>query len=307
MVEQQQKLVLSPYMDIYELVIPKDNLLRQMKELVDFSFIYEELIDKYCVNNGRNAVPPVRMFKYLLLKSIYDLSDIDVVERSKYDMSFKYFLDMAPEEAVINPSSLTKFRKLRLKDMNLLDMLIAKTVRIALEKGIIKSKSIIVDATHTKSRYNQKTPRQALLEQSKKLRRAVYEIDESMKKLFPAKNTEDSLEKELEYCHALISVIKGKDDLCSYPKVEERLNLLEESVKDDLEHIETSRDADAKTGHKTADTAFFGYKTHIAMSEERIITAATVTSGEKTDGKELPELVRKKQGSRNGSGNGDRG
>ena len=29
------------------------------------------------------------------------------------------------------------------------------------------------------------------------------------------------------------------------------------------------------------------------MSEERIITAATVTSGEKTDGKELPELVRK--------------
>ena len=49
------------------------------------------------------------MFKYLLLKSIYDLSDVDVVERSKYDMSFKYFLDMAPEDEVINPSSLTKF------------------------------------------------------------------------------------------------------------------------------------------------------------------------------------------------------
>ena len=293
MVEQQQKLVLSPYMDIYELVISKDNLLRQMKELVDFSFIYEELIDKYCLNNGRNAVPPVRMFKYLLLKSIYNLSDIDVVERSKYDMSFKYFLDMAPEESVINPSSLTKFRKLRLKDMNLLDMLVTKTVRIALEKGIIKSRSIIVDATHTRSRYNQKTPRQALLEQSKKLRHAVYEIDGTMKEQFPDKNTEDSLEKELAYCHALISVIKEKDGLCSYPKVREKLNLLEESVNDDLEHIETSRDADAKTGHKTADSSFFGYKTHIAMSEERIITAATVTSGEKTDGKELPELVRK--------------
>ncbi|GIN86170.1 hypothetical protein J6TS2_25560 [Heyndrickxia sporothermodurans] len=61
------------------------------------------------------------MFKYLLLKSIFDLSDVDVVERSKYDMSFKYFLDMAPEEAVINPSSLTTFKKLRLKDVNLLD------------------------------------------------------------------------------------------------------------------------------------------------------------------------------------------
>ena len=47
MIEQQQKLVLSPYMEIYELVIPKDNLLRQIKELVDFSFIYDELLDKY--------------------------------------------------------------------------------------------------------------------------------------------------------------------------------------------------------------------------------------------------------------------
>ena len=59
MIEQQQRLVLSPYMVIYELVIPKDNLLRQIKELVDFSFIYDELLDKYCLNNGRNAVAPV--------------------------------------------------------------------------------------------------------------------------------------------------------------------------------------------------------------------------------------------------------
>ena len=293
MIEQQQKLVLSPYMEIYELIIPKDNLLRQIKELVDFSFIYDALLANYCLDNGRNAVPPIRMFKYLLLKSIYDLSDVDVVERSKYDMSFKYFLDMAPEDEVINPSSLTKFRKLRLKDMNLLDMLIAKTVQLALEKGIIKSKSIIVDATHTKSRYNQKTPRQVLQEQSKNLRRSIYEIDETMKEKFPDKNTEDSLEKELKYCKQLIDVVKGNEEICSYPKVQEKLNLLEESVTDDMEHLETSKDEDAKTGHKTADTSFFGYKTHIAMTEERIITAATITSGEKTDGKELPKLVQK--------------
>lgn len=293
MIEQQQKLVLSPYMEIYELVIPKDNLLRQIKELVDFSFIYDELLANYCLDNGRNAVPPIRMFKYLLLKSIYDLSDVDVVERSKYDMSFKYFLDMAPEDEVINPSSLTKFRKLRLKDMNLLDMLIAKTVQLALEKGIIKSKSIIVDATHTKSRYNQKTPRQVLQEQSKNLRRSIYETDETMKEKFPDKNTEDSLEKELKYCKQLIDVVKGNEEICRYPKVQEKLNLLEESVTDDMEHLETSKDEDAKTGHKTADTSFFGYKTHIAMTEERIITAATITSGEKTDGRELPKLVQK--------------
>ena len=217
MLEMQQKLMLSSYMDLYDLIIPKDNLLRQIKELVDFDFIYEELVDKYCLDNGRNAISPIRMFKYLLLKTIYNLSDIDVVERSKYDMSFKFFLDMTPEEAVINPSSLTKFRKLRLKDTNLLDMLISKTVEIAIEKEIIKSKSIIVDATHTKSRYNSKTPQQALQEHSKALRRAVYETDESMKQQFPEKNTETSLKKEIEYCKQLMDVIKQNDIVSHYP------------------------------------------------------------------------------------------
>ena len=42
---------------------------------------------------------------------------------------------MAPEEDVIDSSSLTKFRRLRLQDMNLLDLLIGKTVEIALERS----------------------------------------------------------------------------------------------------------------------------------------------------------------------------
>lgn len=156
------------------------------------------------------------MFKYLLLKSIFDLSDADIVERSKYDMSFKYFLDMAPEEEVIDPSSLTKFRKIRLKDINLLAMLINRTVAIALEKGLIKSKSIIMDATHTKARYNQNSPREILQERSKNLRKSIYEIDGTMKEKFPSKNTEDSLEKEMEYCNKLITALKENEGICHY-------------------------------------------------------------------------------------------
>ena len=173
----------------------------------------------------------------------------------------------------------------------MLDMLIGQTVSLALEKGIIKSKSIIVDATHTKSKYNQKSPRGILQELSKKLRKAVYAVDESMKEKFPIKNTEDSLAKELEYCQKLIDTIKTNHKLSNYPKVSEKLNRLEEVINDDIEHMSISEDKDAKIGHKTADTSFFGYKTHIAMTEERIITAATITTGEKNDGKELESLV----------------
>ncbi|MCE5171356.1 IS5/IS1182 family transposase, partial [Paenibacillus profundus] len=78
MLPKQQSFILSPYMELYNLVVPKDNLLRRMDELVDFGFVYEELHVNYCHDNGRTAVDPVRM----LLKSIFDLSDVDLVERS---------------------------------------------------------------------------------------------------------------------------------------------------------------------------------------------------------------------------------
>jgi hypothetical protein len=238
------------------------------------------------------------MFKYLLLKTIYDVSDVDVVERSRFDMSFKYFLDMTPEESVIDPSSLTKFRKLRLKDTDLLNLLISKTVSIAIEKGIIRSNSIIVDATHTGSRSNPLSPVEVLKERAKQLRKVVYSTDESWKERMPRKNENNDLEQELTYCSELEKEIQSDEILCSLPKVKEKLNLLKETIEDTQDHFTLSKDPDARTGHKTQDSSFFGYKTHLAMTEERIITAAVVTSGEKGDGPELPALLEQSQ--RNG-------
>lgn len=291
MLAHQQKIQFSSYSGLYDLIIPKDNLLRKINDLIDFSFIHDELLEKYCQNNGRMAESPIRMFKYLLLKTIFTVSDVDVVDRSRYDMSFKYFLEMAPEAEVIDPSSLTKFRKLRLKDMDLLNLLIGKTVSLALEKGIIKSKSIIVDATHSLSRSNPYSAIEVLRQRSKLLRKAVYSMDEDFKKLMPEKNESIDLEKEIAYCKKLQERIESDSTLSEIPAVKEKLNLLKETVEDTQEHYTLSKDMDAKIGHKTADSSFFGYKSHLAMTEERIITAAVVTSGEKGDGPELPKLL----------------
>ena len=295
MLVQQQKIQLSTYSDLYDLIVPKDNLLRKINELIDFSFIYDELVNKYCLSNGRNAESPIRMFKYLLLKTIYDVSDMDIVERSRFDMSFKYFLGITPEEGVINPSSLTKFRKLRLKDTDLLNLLIGKTVSIAIEKGIIRSKSIIVDATHSLSRSNPLSPIEVLRERARQLRKVVYSTDENWKGRMPTKNEDNDLEHELSYCGKLEKEIESDEVMRSMPKVKEKLNLLKETIEDTRDHYTLSKDPDARTGHKTADTSFFGFKTHIAMTEERIITAAVVTSGEKGDGPELPALLEASQ------------
>ena len=285
----------STYSLLYDLIVPQDNLLRKINDLIDFTFIYEELQNKYCQDNGRLAQSPIRLFKYLLLKSLYDISDVDVVERSGYDMSFKYFLGMSPEEGIIDSSSLTKFRRLRLQDTNLLDLLINKTVSIAIEKGIIRSRSIIVDATHSLSKSNPYTVLESLRERSKQLRKAVYGFDANKKTGMPPKNLEDDLAKELVYCKNLATHIETDESLSVSVKIKEKLNLLKESLDDTQQAYIVSKDTDARIGHKSADSSFFGYKTHIAMSQERIITAAVVTSGEKGDGPQLPQLLKLSQ------------
>ena len=291
MLSRQEELIFSEYSSLYDIVVPQDNLLRRINMLVDFSFVYKELVDKYCSDNGRMAESPIRMFKYLLLKVIYDISDVDVVERSRFDMSFKYFLGMAPEEDVINPSSLCKFRKLRLKDMDLMNLLIKKTVDVAVEKGIIKSRTIIVDATHTGSRSNPYTPIEILRLRSKQLRKALYNADEDIKETLPEKNDDDNLVHELDYTKELLDIVSNNAGIAEVPAVKQRINMLKETLEDIEDHYTTSKDGDARVGHKSEDSSFFGYKTHIAMSDERIITAAVVTSGEKGDGPQLKELV----------------
>lgn len=291
MLSQEQELILSEYSGLYDIVVPQDNLLRRINTLIDFSFVYQELLDKYCPDNGRMAESPIRMFKYLLLKVIYDISDVDVVERSRYDMSFKYFLGMAPEDDVINPSSLCKFRKLRLKDMDLLNLLIRKTVDVAIEKGVIKSRTIIVDATHTASRSNPHSPIEVLRLRSKQLRKAIYDADDRIKDTLPKKNEDDDLVHELDYTKELLDIVSANVCIAEVPVVKQRLNLLRETLTDIEDHYTISKDEDARVGHKSGDSSFFGYKTHIAMSDERIITAAIVTSGEKGDAPLLADLV----------------
>ncbi len=292
MLQQQQTILFSDYSSLYDLIIPKDNLLRQINDLVDFSFVHKELQDKYCHDNGRTAESPIRMFKYLLLKVIYNISDVDVVERARYDMSFKYFLGLTPEENnLINPSSLTKFRRLRLKDIELLDLLIKKTVSIAIEVGVLKSKTIIVDATHTLSRSNPISAAKNLEYYCKAVIKVVNSVDDSIE--LPELPKEKKYSSIMNAAKTIVAAVEADTATANMPAVKERLNMLKETISDAETRGVISKDEDARTGHKTANSSFFGYKTHIAMSDERIITAATVTSGEKGDGQQLPKLVKK--------------
>ena len=293
MLPTQGSIQFSGYTDLYDIVVPQDHELRKLNSLCEnFDFIYEELKDKYCLDNGRMAEDPRMLFKYLLLKVIDNLSDVDVVAHSRYDMSYKWFLGLSPESDVIDPSTLCKFRKQRLSDDGLLDKLIGKSVKIAVDNGLIKSKEIIMDSTHTCSRANAQVPVNVLQQISKQLRKAVYGLDKDAKKNMPEKYEGTDLEKEVAYIETLVEHV-SKLPVAMFAAVSEKLNLLKEKLDDVKDHYDVSKDGDARTGHKTQDSSFFGYKTHIAINQERIITAATVTSGEKDDGSQMQTLIDK--------------
>ncbi len=294
MLNIQGNLNLGPYSDLYDLIVPKDNQFRQFKELCnDFDFIYDELKCKYCPDNGRTAIDPRVMFKYLLIKVIDNWSDVDVVEQSRYNMAYKCFLGLPPEQTVmIDPSSLTRFRRQRLQDPGLMDKLISQSLKVAAEHGLIKSKSIIMDSTHTRSRANRRYPSEYLQKLGKELRKSLYRFDESVKKDLPEKYEGEDIEKAMSYAESLVQAV-SEMPLSQLPGVSRHLNLLKEAIDDIQDHFECSADSDARTGHKSEDDEFFGYKTHMAINQERLVTAAVVTSGEAADGDYMQELIDK--------------
>ena len=156
----------SKYKELYEILIPQDNQWRRMREEIDFSFVYDLLEDSYSKEMGRTAKDVVFMFKLLMLKTESGLSDGGLIKMVNVNMEYKYFLGLDPEEVdVIDSSLLTKFRRQRIakyeknedgkvirkedKSQELMDILISKTVELAITKGVIKKKNVgIVDSTH---------------------------------------------------------------------------------------------------------------------------------------------------------------
>ena len=290
---EYKQIKISQYRSLYDLLISKDNFLRKIKENIDFSFVNKMLEESYCKYYGRPAKEPEMMFKLLFLKTLYDLSDAELIENANHNMAYKFFLDLDPEDKIVDSSLLTKFRKTRIKGDDILNEMLGETVKQAISKGVIKSNAIVVDATHTRSKSKGETPTQSLRRISKELRKVIYKHDFDLSKEFPEKPIETAtLEEEIEYSKKLMEVIEKRLNEQANTVIEKKLLRLKTLIEDDkIKEIQSVVDEDAKKGYKSENNSFFGYKNHIAMTEDRIITGIEVTSGEAPDGKHLKDLI----------------
>lgn len=285
---------LSPYQRLYDVIIPADHVLKKLKENIDFSFVNPMLKKQYCEHFGRPAKEPEMMFKLLFLKKLYDLSDERLVSGAQTDMAYKYFLGLSPEDKMVDSSLLTKFRKTRITE-DILEEMLKETIQQAINKGLVKTGTIIVDATHVESAVQPKSVPQVLRELTKCLRKEIYKHEYDLSEKFPDRpSMEADISEEIAYTYRLLNNIREGVERSNNQDIKEMYQRIKDLLDSDrIRKIRSKDDEDARFGHKTATKKFYGYKTHLAMSEDRIITGIEVTDGARPDGLQLPKLIEK--------------
>lgn len=130
----------------YEKILERhhDHLLMRMVRTIDFSFI-QPLVEDCYSELGRKAYDPVCMVKLLVLQTLYDLSEREVVEQADTNLLFRTFLERSLDDDIPHWTLLGKFRE-RLGEERFA-ALFNRVVVLAKEAGLLDEKLRIIDST----------------------------------------------------------------------------------------------------------------------------------------------------------------
>ena len=105
MLKINEQIRISEYTNIYEeLFKDDDSILKRIKESINFSFVNKMMEKCYCKAFGRPAAEPEMMFKLQFLKVLLSISDEKLIRDVKFNMEYKYFLGMLPEDSPVDAS-----------------------------------------------------------------------------------------------------------------------------------------------------------------------------------------------------------
>ena len=282
--------------------IPEDHLLKRIANAVDFSFINELVADSYCASFGRPAKEPELMAKLCILERLYDLSDVKVIEEANCNLAYLWFLGLNPDDPLPDPSLLAKFRTQRLKDISL-DEILSEIVRQCVEKGIIKGTTLAVDTTHTEANCRKQVPERIMKHLAAKIFAALEAdhngqlpagIDTNIPDYKEIQDHKEAKRAMKEYLEKTVEAAEPYAGTVTKGIIEEVKDILSDEKFILQKGLRSLVDPDARVGYKSKTDSFFGYKTEYTMTtDERIITAVDVHSGEYVDGTEFHELLEK--------------
>ena len=246
--------------------IPENHVLKLVEKALDFSFINKKLAGSYCANFGRPAKEPEMMMKLNMLEYLYNLSDERVIEEASYNLAYKWFLGLNPEEKLPNPSLLSKFRTQRLKEATL-DEVMSEIVRQCVEKGILKGVGLTIDATHIEANCVKKVPERIMKHLAKRIFKGLEKdegsIPEGINTDIPDyTQIEDNIEaKETmkTYLTEVIEQAKKHGGEATEKAIDEAEKVLSDEKFILQKGQRSLSDPDARVGSKSKTETFFGY------------------------------------------------
>jgi len=161
---------------IFDRLIPEDHLLVLINSIIDFSFVYDMVKDKYS-DIGRKSEDPVMMLKICLLQFLYNLSDSKVVKRIQTDIAFRWFLGLSLDDEVPDDTTICHFRTNRMGEENS-DEFFNEIVRRCIEKDIVKSKRYLIDTTDVAANVNFPSDKKLICDAFRKVIKEIGKFNE---------------------------------------------------------------------------------------------------------------------------------
>lgn len=131
---------------VFETFVPVEHHLRKAAIVIDWDAFHDQLAQFYSDRLGQPSEPPVMMLKLEYLRYHYNLSDAQVIQRSRTDMAFRMFLEVHYLDLLPDSSSLCRFRA-RLKTDGF-QLIFDQVVAQARQHNLIKERLRLKDATH---------------------------------------------------------------------------------------------------------------------------------------------------------------
>lgn len=125
--------------------IRPDHPLRRIAEVVDFNFIYDEVVEKYG-HKGNVSVPPPVILKLMLLLVFYNVrSERELMDTLPERLDWLWFLGYDLEDEVPNHSVLSKARKRWGPEV--FQRFFERILHQCVESGMVDGKKIFVDSS----------------------------------------------------------------------------------------------------------------------------------------------------------------
>jgi transposase len=128
--------------------IPADHPLRQVRELV--REVLKELsrsLGKLYSREGRPSIPPEQLLSALLIQAFYGIrSERQLMEQLDYNLLFRWFVGLSPDDPVWDATSFTKNRE-RLQQGDVFQKFMAKLLDHPQVKPLLSDEHFSVDGT----------------------------------------------------------------------------------------------------------------------------------------------------------------